>query len=37
LTITQQAVTLHGGKVEFESAVGKGTTFRLLFPLYTLT
>lgn len=36
LTIMQQVVTLHGGKVELESAVDKGTTFRLLFPLYTL-
>jgi len=32
LTLVQQIVAAHGGKVEVESVLGKGSTFRLLFP-----
>jgi signal transduction histidine kinase len=32
LAMTYRAVQLHNGTVEFESEVGKGTTFRLQFP-----
>jgi two-component system heavy metal sensor histidine kinase CusS len=32
LAIVKSIVNLHGGKVEVESCVGKGTTFRLIFP-----
>ncbi len=32
LTLVQQIVQAHGGRVEVESKLGKGSTFRLLFP-----
>jgi two-component system, OmpR family, phosphate regulon sensor histidine kinase PhoR len=32
LTLVQQIVTSHGGQVELESALGSGSTFRLMFP-----
>ncbi|HEX6100926.1 MAG TPA: HAMP domain-containing sensor histidine kinase [Thermoanaerobaculia bacterium] len=32
LTLVQQILESHGGKVEVESAAGSGSTFRLLFP-----
>ncbi len=33
LAICKRIVDSHGGKIEFESAVGKGTTFRIILPL----
>ena len=33
LTITKELVELHGGKIWFESTVGKGTTFYVKLPL----
>ncbi|HEY0371825.1 MAG TPA: HAMP domain-containing sensor histidine kinase [Thermoanaerobaculia bacterium] len=32
LTLVQQILASHGGKVEVESSAGSGSTFRLLFP-----
>jgi signal transduction histidine kinase len=32
LTLVQQIVSAHGGRVEVESQAGQGSTFRLLFP-----
>lgn len=32
LTLVHQIVASHGGRVEVESVVGKGSTFRLIFP-----
>ncbi|HEX8407308.1 MAG TPA: HAMP domain-containing sensor histidine kinase [Thermoanaerobaculia bacterium] len=32
LTLVQQIVESHGGKVEVESTAGQGSTFRLMFP-----
>ncbi|SRR5581483_938482 len=34
LMIVQRIVRLHGGKIELESRVGHGTTFRIWLPLY---
>jgi signal transduction histidine kinase len=33
LTLVQQIVESHGGKVEIDSTLGSGSTFRLMFPL----
>ena len=33
LTLVQQIVESHGGKVELDSTLGSGSTFRLMFPL----
>jgi signal transduction histidine kinase len=33
LTLVQQIVESHGGKVELDSILGSGSTFRLMFPL----
>ena len=33
LTLVQQILASHGGRVEVESAAGSGSTFRLLFPV----
>jgi signal transduction histidine kinase len=34
LSIAGQIVQLHGGKINVESDVGKGTTFKVMLPLY---
>ncbi|HEU6448435.1 MAG TPA: ATP-binding protein [Verrucomicrobiae bacterium] len=34
LMIVQRIVRAHGGKIELESRVGRGTTFRILLPLH---
>jgi len=34
LMIVQRIVRLHGGKIELESRVGRGTTFRIWLPLH---
>jgi signal transduction histidine kinase len=34
LMIVQRIVRAHGGRIELESHVGRGTTFRLWLPLY---
>ncbi len=34
LMIVQRIVRLHGGKIELESRVGNGTTFRIWLPLH---
>jgi two-component system, sporulation sensor kinase E len=34
LMIVQRIVRAHGGKIEIESRVGQGTTFRILLPLH---
>jgi len=36
LAIVKQNVEMFGGRVQLESEVGKGTTFRLLFPGRTI-
>lgn len=33
LALTKKFVTLHGGKIEFESTVGAGSTFRFILPM----
>jgi signal transduction histidine kinase len=33
LAMTYRAVQLHNGTIDFQSEAGKGTTFRLQFPL----
>jgi len=35
LTITKQAIELHGGTIAVESEVGVGTTFTVTIPLST--
>jgi signal transduction histidine kinase len=32
--IVQRIVRAHGGRIELDSHVGRGTTFRLWFPLH---
>lgn len=34
LLIVERCVTLHGGRIEFESAEGQGTTFTVTLPLF---
>ena len=34
LLIVERCVTLHGGKVEFESSEGRGTTFTVTLPIF---
>jgi signal transduction histidine kinase len=35
LTIVKRVVDMHGGRIEVASEVGRGTTFRVTFPLCT--
>jgi signal transduction histidine kinase len=37
LLIVQRCVGLHGGEIEFQSSEGKGTTFVVRLPLFTLS
>jgi two-component system sensor histidine kinase AtoS len=37
LMIVQRTVRAHGGRIELESHVGKGTTFRIWLPLHERT
>jgi signal transduction histidine kinase len=37
LTVVQQIISEHGGRIECESVPGQGTTFSLYFPLHAET
>ena len=34
LSLVQQVISSHGGRVEVESALGRGSVFRLYFPVH---